>query len=382
MKRRNAFTLIETLVAIAVGGVVFGGGMYLYVSGNKSFQVATEHASLREEALVCLETISRDLDQLMVADDKNPTTGNFYLVEPYSLGKFVNQTGVDPNDGQMKTYPVASELTFFRYHHTGPNPKSTTTPPAPALYADKLIYSTIPIAGDPKKGLNLLRNGEVINHIPLSGVLFETINPQLAVDNVGGAPKAVLRITVVPRGGMWGTMTPDTVQKLRDSGEVLSRVFHLVGYESEYTSYLSLALSKIRRVDQNATPPITQTDITAAKAQQNLSDLEEALLNNASFLPPQQFAAVFAKLKTSPSLNYSMPDSSVICEPSVAFNDTPQVPTRSSRTWPQSPVPSRPSARAPPAVAAGPEAALTAVALTDRNSKEFERKKPSATSFA
>jgi len=297
--------------------------MYLYITGNQSFQVATQHASLREEALLCLETVSRDLDQLMVSDQKNQTTGNFYLVEPYQLDKMVNQTGVDPNDGQKKTYPVASQLTFYRYHHTGTNPNSDPAFPTPALFADKIVYTTQPCPNDPKH-VNLLRQGQIINRIPLTAVMFETLNPVLAADNIGGAPQAILKVTIVPKGGMWGELTPQIIQALRDNGEVLSRVFHLSGYESEYTSYLSLALAKIRRVNQNATPPISPADIQTAQAAQKdpLTDVEAALITHASMLPGQQFANVFKKLATSPAMNYAMPASSVIIEPNTNFVDS------------------------------------------------------------
>src|SRR5581483_3042216 len=83
--RRSAFTLVETMIATGVGFVVMGGAMLLYYQGNKMFQTTTEHASVREEAYFVLERLGKDLDGLIVSDEENKRTGNFFMVEPYEL---------------------------------------------------------------------------------------------------------------------------------------------------------------------------------------------------------------------------------------------------------------------------------------------------------
>ena len=59
--RGAGFTLVEGLIAAALAIVVLGGGIYLYVQGNKMFHTTTEHSSIREEALLILEKINRIL---------------------------------------------------------------------------------------------------------------------------------------------------------------------------------------------------------------------------------------------------------------------------------------------------------------------------------
>ena len=192
--------------------------------------------------MLVLETIGRDLDQLMVSEEPVPSQpGQFYLTRPFELGDLKPQKGIDPVTKAEITENVATSITFFRYHHTDTVPGSN--PAMPRMVGQKIVYKSEPLPGG---GMNLSRNGEVINHTPLSVIMFKPVKPIVAAENVGGAPFAILEVQIIPKNGMWGKMTEDVITTMRKDGQVLTRLFHLVGYESQYTAYLAVALAKVR----------------------------------------------------------------------------------------------------------------------------------------
>ena len=288
---RKGFTLVEALIAAALAIIVLGGAIVMYTQGNKMFQATTEHASTREEALLLLERINKDLDSLMVSDEVDPKTSLYYMVQPYKLIQPMPQPGViDPNTGQPKVEYTGVQ--FWVYHHTQTIKDPTNDFPLPQLVGQMIEYKLDPIDGDPKKGNNMLRNGVKINKIPLAAVFFRRSNPIYAKGNVGAAPNAVMDVYVIPKGGMWGTMTDDVMNTLLTTGYALMRTFHLVGYESQYTSLLSLAITK-------------------GKYQEPLDPLEEAVLADAT--SNDLVANVKGKIDGSP-LEYRLPAGRVVLE--------------------------------------------------------------------
>lgn len=290
--RRSGFTLIEGLIAGALAIVVLGGGVMLYMQGNKMFQTTTEHSSAREEALLILERINKDLEALMVSDEQVPGTKSYYMLQPYTLTGPQKQAGKDKVTGEIKEFTEYTGIQFFVYHHT----QTTTDPennfPLPQLVGQMIEYKLEPINGDTKKGFNLTRNGVKVNKIPLSAVFFRKADPVYAKGNIGAAPDAVLDVYVIPKGGMWGTMTPEVLSNMTTTGHALMRTYHLVGYESQFTTLLSLADAKTRYGE-------------------DLDDLEQAVISYAS----QQglLAGVSAKTKETP-LEYRLPKGRVTLE--------------------------------------------------------------------
>ena len=246
MGKRTGFTLVEALIAGALAIVVLGGGVMLYMQGNKMFQTVTEHSSAREEALLVLERINKDLDALMVSDEIDPETGIYYMLQPYKLIGPQKQTSKNVKTGELKEVTVYTGIQFYVYHHTQTTKDPVNDFPLPQLVGQMIEYKSVPINGDTKKGFNLMRNGVKVNKIPLSAVLFNKADPVYAKGNIGAAPDAVMDVFVIPKGGIWGTMTPDVLTTLLTSGHALMRTFHLVGYESQFTTILSLADSKMR----------------------------------------------------------------------------------------------------------------------------------------
>ena len=244
VKSNEGTTLVEALVAAALGIIVIGGGVLMYNQGNKAFNTTTEHASFRGEALLVLETIDRDLKGLVVSKDVNPRTKFHYMVQPYELADPVEQAAKDPT-GKLVKKSIATSVSFHRYHRTEMEQDGEDT--KAMVIGQRITYKAVLIdPSKPERGMNLLRNGKRVNKIPLAGILFEPIDPIMAADTIGASPAAVLKVTIVPRGGVFGGLTPDVIDRLRLDGKVATRVFHLSGYESQFTTILWMALAKSR----------------------------------------------------------------------------------------------------------------------------------------
>lgn len=267
VKTNEGTTLVEGLVAAALGIIVVGGGVLMYSQGNKAFTTTTEHASFRGEALLVLETLDRDLKGLVVSKDVNPRTKFHYMVQPYELADPVEQVSKD-KDGKEVRKSIATSVTFYRYHRTemeqdGDGVKAV-------IIGQKVTYKAQLIdPAKPARGMNLLRNGKRVNKMPLAGILFEPLDPIMAADTIGASPAAVLKVTIVPRGGVFGGMTPDVIDRLRLDGKVATRVFHLSGYESQFTTILWMALAKTRakvKLDDLEKDVLTWSDKNLPKA--------------------------------------------------------------------------------------------------------------------
>jgi hypothetical protein len=194
-------------------------------------------------------------------------------------------------------YTVQTRL-YSPYHHTETTSDPASGFPLPQLVGQMVEYKLEPIGGDPKKGVNLLRNGVRVNKIPLNAVFFRRADPIYAKGNVGASPDAVIDAYVVPKGGLWGTMTPDVLARLQTSGHALMRTFHLIGYESQFTAMLSLADAKKRYLEK--ADPLEEAVWSYAK--------QEGLL-----------AGVAAKTADTP-LEYRLPRGRVTLQHKVLYN--------------------------------------------------------------
>ncbi len=288
MKTRNArgFTLIEVVVAVAIGSMVIGGGMLMYVQGTKYFYKTTEHSSFRSEALIVLEKVAEDLEQLQVSAEKNPNTGQYYLIQPYELTSPYTIDELDPNTNKVEKLAAGKGMRFYRFHHIAQDPAPWQGQPGtealpktvPRMVGHKVEYTqTLAVPGDPSKGVNLIRNGEVVNSQPLFEVIFHKEPMKVAHNQVQGSPHAILTVTVVPLGGTFGNMDYGTMMRLRKEGSIVSRTFHLVGYESFYTSVLFAGLQKQKG---NGNTYTGLDDLTAAVIQDAKTNAPGGLLAN------------------------------------------------------------------------------------------------------
>lgn len=239
-RERKAFTLIEVLVAVSLGAIVIGSSMYLYHQGNKMFYKTTEHSAFREESLLCLETIARDIEQLMVSTEMKPN-GKYFLLQPYEpVGNPTSLDKIDPVTKKREPYTNAFEgIRFWRYHSTLPAGGK------PQMVAKRVTYSVQDASpGNPGAGKNLLRNGKQVNRIPLAYIAFVEEPNKVTSDQIGASKQGVLSVFIVPAGGNAGlsqNMSRDVMEKLREDKALVSRTFHLAAMESFYTVILNEA---------------------------------------------------------------------------------------------------------------------------------------------
>lgn len=290
-QRKQAFTLVEAMVALAIGSLVLGAATLLYKQGTSFFYKTTEHAAFREESLLCMEHIGRDLEQIMVSDTQINGNGEWHLVKPYELtGQSREFTRWDPVTKQDKpTGTQAYEgIKFMRYHST-----ETDAQGQPKLVGRYVEYNVRPVSGNPLDGKNLFRGTETrpINKIPLREIAFVKENAKVTADQIGASPHAVLTVMIVPMGGSFvnpggsQNMTADTVDQLRKDKALVSRTFHMSGYETYYT----LILNEAFRMTANANGDPSKAPTGVYKA----------VLDDArSTLTPQQFARVQNRFET------------------------------------------------------------------------------------
>jgi hypothetical protein len=242
--RRQGFTLLEGLMACAIAALVVGGAMLLYIQGNRAFVKTTEHASFRTEAMLLLERITRELDDMVVthgvlADD------TVHLVRPFEL---VEEFPLAGGGEGGETVPAGTGLRFYKFHRVDMvDAGAELTEGRPQMVARVIEYRTaLRDESDPTKGMDLLRNGRRLNRIPLRLVLFRKVPREVADNQIRGSPHAILRIDVVPQGGMWERMDADVLESMAKQDKLVSRTHHLLGYESMYTAVLSNALEDLR----------------------------------------------------------------------------------------------------------------------------------------
>jgi prepilin-type N-terminal cleavage/methylation domain-containing protein len=288
-QRKQAFTLVEAMVALAVGSLVLGAAGLLYKNGVKYFYKTTEHAEFREQSLICIETIARDLEQLVVSDGQMPD-GTFHMVKPFELtGASHPFTKYNPVTKQEEANgAIAYEgLRFMRYHST-----DTSGTGQPTLVGKMIEYTVRPVDGDPAKGKNLYRGDSQrpVNHVPLREIAFVKERPEVTDDQIGASPHSVLTVMIVPMGGSFSVgqnMSQDTVDRLRADRALVSRTFHLSGYETFYTLILNEAFRLAVNAGNNPTQP------------SGLTGVYKAVYDDArSLLPAARFQAVLNRFQT------------------------------------------------------------------------------------
>src|SRR5690606_36309667 len=117
-----------------------------------------------------LERINKDLQALMVSDEIDPETGQYYMLQPYRLAQPVEQRSKDESTGRETVTTEYTGISFFVYHHTQTVKDPETDFPVPQLVGQMIEYRLEPIRGDHRNGHDLLRNGLRVNKLPLVGV--------------------------------------------------------------------------------------------------------------------------------------------------------------------------------------------------------------------
>lgn len=331
-KQREGFSLVEVVIAVAVGAVVIGGGMLMYFQGNKYFYKATEHTTFRSEALLLTERIAEDLAQLQVSAGKR-SDGKYWLVQPYDLKgppgeiSVLNEAGTETEKIKAGNY-----LRFPRFHHVEMRSTDPGIPAGvPTMVARMMEYKTEPVdPSDESKGVNLLRNGKKINTIPLRSVLFFQEPAIVAANQVQGSPHAIVSVVVIPEGGAFGNMDHGTIERLAKDGAVVKRTYHLVGYESFYTSILFSGLQKTK---------------TGEKTYENLDALTKAVVKDAKEnVPGNLMNNVETAVDEDAAPTYAIPQKTFAIEENVTHDDS----TKIDESWLSIPTaPGRASGKGP-----------------------------------
>ena len=339
---RRGFTLLEVLVAAGLSTVVLGTGVLMWLNGSKSFSKATQHSSIREQSLLILEHVGRDLDGLIVSQERNPRTGKFYMVQPFELLDTAEEAGPK---GKRRVF--GRGIRFYVYHRTDmvkvehpEDPKLRTEEllgdqaereePAdgsvrmPRLVGRYVEYTTVAAKGR-RGGVDLLRNGQKVNTTALTEVRFEREDPVHVRDSMGASPNAVLKITVVPRAGIDGELDEATVRSQDDVGSRLSRTIHLIGYESQYTALLGVALEKFK--DRESLDPLEHAVMADAKVWGFLADADDKLSKTPLRyrLPPDLIKIESDKpydMKSRPDAEFSRADTRPGLTPAEAARRT------------------------------------------------------------
>ncbi len=337
-KSRRAFSLPEVLIALLIATTVLGGTMMMWFQGTRQFYKTSEHASIRAEAMLCLERIAQDLEQLVVSSGKNPETGRYSLLEPYWFEDETTVDSTDPATGAPVRVPAGKALCFYRFHHVenGPGPEGSTGGESPVIVGRKITYQVVPVAaGNPEAGHDLLRNGVRVNRLPLADVLFHKEPQIVSATMVRGSPHAIVSVSVVPKGGLFGNMgTSDRaiqreiLDSLRARGSLVGRTFHLVGYESMYTSMLYQAMEKGHGAGLLGAilGAITgggggRSGDDAAATAKPMTELENALLEDARTGAGDMFRSLVEGLFKRPSPAFEVPEWAFALDPTPYTDD-------------------------------------------------------------
>lgn len=314
LRGRRGFTLVEGLIAVVLGAVIFGGAMSMLSFGNRAFTKTTEHSAFRAEAMLVIEKVGEDLASLVVAPEgDNPLQpGTPSLLSPVLFtGNTIPYTKPDPeNPGER--IDVAAEygvkvtdgITFFRYDHIKMDTSVPDAPPGgmPVIVGRKVVYESRARADG--QGFDLYRNEEKLNEQPLDQVVFHSELPIVTAHQVKGSPHAIITVKVVPKGGLRGThfgatkegMAEKILENLRDRGALVEKTFHLVEYESMYTTYLYSALTRIQQHFANNDIDFTSDNIAGRYGEAlDPNGVESAVFQDA-YLDPVNAAP--AELRT------------------------------------------------------------------------------------
>jgi len=209
-RARRAFTALEVLIAAVLMSVVLLGGLGMFGTGSRGMTRTAAHASARDDALRIMNRFGRDLDRLVVGDDFD--TGRYPSV-------------VDPlkyeDDGAAQT------LEFYAYHHRRFHLEERRM----ELVGHRIRYQVRPRTRG--EGVDLLRNGEAVNRMPLHSVSFHFLDREQA-GQLGVSPEHAVELVLRP----W--MADRRAGAALAEGHAQARLFHLRNVESQYACLLSL----------------------------------------------------------------------------------------------------------------------------------------------
>ncbi len=144
--RGSGLSLIELLVAIALGGILMGGAISLFVNNRATYEITNDMARLQENARFALQLMTEDLrmagyigcinDFTKVRDNVTPNVGAIAEGRSGELRHAIEAYESDEAQwlpaGQIRdsaTYAARSDAIVVRYFD---GDRSKDAPPAPA----------------------------------------------------------------------------------------------------------------------------------------------------------------------------------------------------------------------------------------------------------
>ncbi len=209
---RRGFTALEGLIAAVLGSLVIGGALAMFGTGSRGMTQVTEHAAARDEAYRLLDRMRVDLDRVVVGDGFDFAAFPS-VVEPVSL----------------EARDEGPALVWYAYHHRRFARESRKL----TLVGRRMEYRVVDAGGG---GVDLLRNGKLVNRQPLGAVRFSYLDADEA-GTIGVSPRHAIRVEIEPRMG--GTRGDEVAARHAEE-----RVFHLKGVESQYACLLTLKRAK------------------------------------------------------------------------------------------------------------------------------------------
>jgi type II secretory pathway pseudopilin PulG len=241
--RREGFSLLEVLFAATLLFVMLAGVFTWFQAGTMSVVTTTDHAQARADAIQVLNVIQNDLDRLVIDD----MIGAGLKIEDMDAGNFPNvyrpmriiDLEIDPNkkDQDVTAVPTSGSFAFFAFHHR----RYYKDEERMELAGHFIEYQVKKIPDDPKHagvlmGVNLLRNGYIINPAPLLGVGIRFLD-KVKAEELGLSPYHSFEVIIWPR-----RQADVGANKTRRMPPIKKR-FQLKGVESQYACLLSLKRS-------------------------------------------------------------------------------------------------------------------------------------------
>lgn len=209
MRSRPAFTLVEMLIAVAIGTVVLATAVEFLRVGNKSVATTSDHAIARMEAMKIHEAIREDLDRLVVDDDL------MHLAVPVTLKD------------------KGAKLEFYALHHREVSKSKGEL----TLVGRPIVWTSEPAPGG---GRTVLRNGKRFAGTglgaigPVTDLKFAPLDRKQACE-LQISPYHALWVKVYPRGA-WDRRN----QRLASEANVQARLIHMSHIESQYACMLTI----------------------------------------------------------------------------------------------------------------------------------------------
>ncbi len=206
---RNGFTLVETLIALALGITVLAGTIQFLNVSNRSVVKTSDHVQGRIEASRILDAIQADLERAVVDDDL------INLVIPLHF-----------EDGGQRFW-------FYAFHHREVDESIQSM----TLVARKLIWDTVPAPGG---GFHVRRNGKRFSPAgltpvgPVSELRFESLTRDQACE-LQVSPYHAAFVKVYMRGA-WDKKN----SALASEANVQTRLMHVSHIESQYACMLTI----------------------------------------------------------------------------------------------------------------------------------------------